>query len=149
MLSTFVTSRDNNRRVISRQQFIEMEARLARTHPPPPSNAAKRELELHDQIIKYCNEQWPRWKYIHANPTDRSTIAPGAQDFTIFLPGKVVLCIECKAKTGKQSDDQLIWACEMKRLGFTVEVVRAFEEFVALTTAYRASNQSPREPDCR
>ena len=93
----------------------------------------KREYTLHDQIIFHCDTQWPRWKYIRARPDQKSTIAKGAQDFTIFLPGGKTAKIEVKAKDGKPSDDQQIWAAEMKMLGHEVHIVRSFDEFLEKT----------------
>lgn len=91
----------------------------------------ERELDLHDQIIRYCNAQWPKWKYIHARTDKRSTIAAGCQDFTIFAPGRV-LCIEVKRPGGKLDPDQQGWAKEMQMLGHTVHTVRSMDEFIAL-----------------
>lgn len=118
---------------ISPAQFLEMQVRVANQKPPaPPSDAEKNELKLHDKIINYCNSRWPKWKYIHANPSVRSTIQVGAQDFTIFADRARVFCIECKSKTGKRDQDQQIWAKEMEMLGFTVHLVRSMEEFFNL-----------------
>ena len=66
-----------------------------------------REIPLHNKIIKHCNAQFPRWLYIHANPSAPSTIQEGAPDFPIiYLPnGKYVTC-EIKTATGKLSDKQ-------------------------------------------
>lgn len=92
------------------------------------------ELDLHNEIIKHCCAQFPQWKYIHANPTVKSTIQVGAQDFTIFLPGRRTLCIECKSKDGKVDPDQRIWHKEMQMLGHDVHVIRSMEEFLKLVT---------------
>ena len=98
----------------------------------PCPNPATKEGDLHDKIIEHCNRQFPRWKYIHSRMDKRSTIAVGAQDFTIFMPDGKILCIECKAKGGKLDDDQLIWRKEMEMLGHTVNVVWSFDEFLKL-----------------
>lgn len=92
------------------------------------------ELDLHNDIIKHCRTHFPQWKYIHANPTVKSTISVGAQDFTIFLPGGRTLCIECKAKGGKVDPDQRIWHKEMQMLGHDVHVIRSMKDFLKLVS---------------
>jgi hypothetical protein len=96
--------------------------------------AGKRDPEktLHDEIIAHCDKQWPRWKYIHSRMDKPSTIQEGCQDFTIFMPGRV-LCVECKRVGGKLSLEQNIWIAEMKQVGVTVHVIETFEEFLKLT----------------
>lgn len=102
----------------------------------PKHTAAKsgcdKESELHDRIIYYCESHWPKWKFIHCRMDKRSTIAKGAQDFTIFIPKGRTLCVECKTKDGKLDSDQMGWAHEMNKNDHTVHVVRSFEEFLAL-----------------
>ena len=92
------------------------------------------ELEsmLHALIREYCKDQWPRWKYIEGRMDRRSTIAVGAQDFTIFMPDKKVLCVECKRKGCKPDKEQLSWHKEMSMLGHTVYVVHDMAEFLSI-----------------
>lgn len=116
---------------ISQADYINMQARVAKQGPPAPaapSQAEAREMKLHDKIIALCHRQWPRWKYIRARPDEPSTIAEGAQDFTIFMPNGRTLCLECKSKTGKLSDKQRIWAKEMEMLGHTVYEVKSMDD---------------------
>lgn len=94
----------------------------------PSSNPVDLECKLHTEIIKYCDAQWPKWKYIHARMDKRATIGKGVQDFTIFAPDRV-LCIECKARDKKLEPEQLAWAKEMEMLGYTVHCIRSWEEF--------------------
>ncbi len=89
------------------------------------------ESELHEQIINYCNSQWPKWKVIRARMDKKSTLAKGVHDMTIFHP-KGVLCIECKTRVSKPSDDQRDWIFEMKRIGHTVHIVRDFDSFLSI-----------------
>jgi hypothetical protein len=97
-----------------------------------------RERDLHDQIIEFCNSQFPRWKFIHARMDQKSTLQVGAPDFVIFQPGQSglppprVRVIECKTKNGKLSPEQLIWHKEMEMLGHVVHVVRSYEEFMVV-----------------
>lgn len=115
---------------ISTFQYRQMLLRQGKLPTPADADAVAKELPLHDQIIAFCNAQWPRWKFIRARPDERSTIANGAQDFTIWMPGNKVLCIECKSKDGKRSDDQTIWAAEMAMLGVEVRIVRSMAAFL-------------------
>ena len=100
---------------------------------PASGDGVISELPLHDEIIRHCNSQCPRWKYIHARTDQKSTIGVGVHDFTIFLPGGRVLCIECKTRLGKLTPEQLAWKLEMEMLGHAVHVVRSFQEFIVLT----------------
>lgn len=115
-------------------QYQELLARTQRNRvrEPSPSSGEAKEMDLHQKIINYCDSQWPRWKYIRARSDRASTIAVGSQDFTVFLPDGRVLCIECKARGGKLSEDQIIWAKEMEMLGHAVHLVRSMDEFLQL-----------------
>lgn len=85
---------------------------------------------LHEQIIKFCDDQWPRWKYIHQRTDKRSTTESGVHDFTIYASNGRIFNIECKAKGKKQTTDQTIWAKELEMLGHKVLVVYSREEFL-------------------
>lgn len=89
------------------------------------------ESELHKQILAWCDTQLPCVPYIHARMDQRSTIGEGCQDFTIFYRNRV-FCIECKSKTGKRDGAQVVWAFLMEKQGFTVHVVRSFQQFLEL-----------------
>lgn len=90
------------------------------------------ERDLHDQIIAFCNSQWPRWKFIHARMDQKSTVAPGAQDFTIFAPGGQCWCVECKKPGGKMTTEQLAWKKEMDLLGWNVATIYDYSGFLDL-----------------
>ena len=97
---------------------------------PSACHGEKLEMPLHDKIMAHCTAQFPRWLYIRARSDMASTIAVGAQDFTIFMPGGRVLCVECKSATGKCSPEQAGWHREMQRLGHQVYIVRSWGEFL-------------------
>lgn len=97
-----------------------------------PSKGVPLEMELHKQIMAFCDSQFPRWRYIRARSDKRSTIGNGVQDFTIFLPNGKTLLIEAKARNEKLKPDQLAWKLELERLGHTVHCVRNFDEFKQL-----------------
>lgn len=118
-------------------QFREMTERVERNKlraPASPADPCQRETGadgLHAQIMKWCDSQWPRWKYIHSRTDKRSTVDLGAPDFVIFAPSRCIV-VEAKAKGGKLSREQLNWIAEMKQLGWTVNVVWNVEEFMRL-----------------
>jgi len=119
----------------SYSDVLNHQAKQAKSKPSP-SGAAERETGkggLHEQIMDYCNAQWPRWKFIHSRTDRKSTVAVGSHDFTIFLPGGRVECVEAKAKGGKLSNEQLAWAKELSLLGHGVHVVFNLEEFKEIT----------------
>lgn len=87
--------------------------------------------DLHKPIIDWCKNQVPAVPYINSRPDCPSTIGAGVQDFTIFYQNRVY-CIECKSKTGKVDTDQRDWAHLMQAQGFTVHVIRSFQQFLEL-----------------
>ena len=58
----------------------------------------------------------------------RSTLDKGCPDFIIFMPDKMVLCLEAKKKGGKLSIAQRDFHKEMKMLCHNVFVVTTMEE---------------------
>ncbi len=102
---------------------------------PAAADAEPREIPLHDKILKWCANQWPRWKVIRARPDKPSGIQVGAQDLTVFSPGGRVFCVELKSRDGKLSKQQAAWAVEMDMLGHRVHVVRSLREFLAIVGA--------------
>lgn len=120
---------------ISTAEYTAMLVRTSKQRIATMKGAADREVGkggLQEQIADWCRNQWPTWKVIQARPDRQSTIALGAQDFSIFAPGGRVFCIETKAAGKKQSKEQLIWAKQMEMLGHTVHLVYSFEEFLAI-----------------
>lgn len=87
---------------------------------------------LHDAIERWCNDQWPKVKYVHSRTDQSSSTANGVPDFILFLNGGRVLCVECKTRTGKLTPEQAAWSFEMTRLGHTVHIVRSMREFLEL-----------------
>jgi len=119
-------------------QFQAMQDRVNRNGVRDSRNAgaaerigdAPLESALHLRIMEFCDSKWPRWKYLHARMDRRSTIAVGAQDFTVFLPAGKTVLIECKRKGEKRSVDQSAWAMEMERIGHKVHLVTSMDEFL-------------------
>ena len=106
-----------------------------------PPGETEREGKLHDKISAWCDSQWPRWKYVHSRMDQPTTTAKGVPDFVILAPAGRLLLIECKARDGKCSTEQLGWHKEAEMLGHTVHIVRSLEEFIALT-----QQQTPQNP---
>lgn len=92
----------------------------------------EKESGLHDDVINFCDHQWPPWLCIRARMDKASTIAVGCQDLTIFASGARVFLIEAKAKYKKPSQDQLIWHKKMEMLGFTVHVIQSMSQFLKI-----------------
>jgi len=115
---------------MTQEQYTQFLLRTHKKSPEAPAlDGVERERDLHDDIIEFCNAQWPPWKFIHARMDKRSTIAVGANDFTIFASRGRTFCIECKRKNEKLDPDQLIWQKQMDMLGHRVFVVRNMDEF--------------------
>ncbi|HZV35510.1 MAG TPA: hypothetical protein VFB72_13130 [Verrucomicrobiae bacterium] len=117
---------------ITPQQFQDMQARVNRNplREPEVKSPPATERILHDRIMEFCDSQWPRWKFIHARMDMRSTIAVGAPDFTIFVPGGKVVCVECKRKGQKPTVQQSAWRMEMNKLGHDIKLITSMDEFM-------------------
>jgi hypothetical protein len=96
----------------------------------PPQNE-QRESKLSDSIAAWCASQWPKWLVIRARTDQKSTIAVGCQDLTIFAPNGRIFLFELKAKDGKLSLEQAAWIAGMRMLGHHVQVIRSMEEFLS------------------
>lgn len=126
-MATF--TQEQYREILSRSERNKL-----RNAPTPEDSrlseqAVDEEGKLHQEIMAYCDSQWPRWKYIHARMDKPSCIQKGANDITAFLPGGNVLCIECKKRGGKLDPDQLAWKLEMEMVGHKVHVVYCMDDF--------------------
>ena len=121
---------------LSQAEYLQVEARLNSKRKPVAASGqpepVEREVKLHESIMKHCAAQWPRWKYRHARTDKRTTEEVGTEDFTIFLPGGVTLHLECKARGGKQSPEQLAWAKQLEMLEHRLYVVTSFDKFLEI-----------------
>lgn len=91
--------------------------------------AVERESTLHNDIIAHCRSQG--WLYIHSWMDKRATNQKGTPDFIIFMPAGKVLCVECKAKGGKQTSEQQAMEAYLRKLGHAYALVFNMEEFHA------------------
>lgn len=106
-----------------------MQQRLA---PQKQAEPCDRESKLRQQILEYCASQWPRWLVVWARSDKKSTLPVGVADLFVFASDKRLIICELKSKTSKVSIEQSAWAYQMSALGFTVHVIRSFDEFLAL-----------------
>ncbi len=119
---------------ISTADYIRLLQRTQNLRPTLESvhKPVEREKDLHEQIMAYCHDQWPRWKTIHSRMDQASTTEVGAPDFIIFMPGGKTLIIEAKKKLGKCSAEQLGYHLELSLLGHKCHVIQSFERFLEL-----------------
>lgn len=123
---------------ISKFDFMQMQARLSHNQlrdPREPFESAERETGksgLQSQIMEWCDEQWPRWVVLRAATYRKSTLEVGTHDLTIFGSGRRCFLVEVKAKGNKPSERQLIWAAQLAPLGWKVEFVWSYEQFLEI-----------------
>lgn len=88
------------------------------------------ESDLHEKIRAECVRRG--WVALHGSMAHRAWRPLGEPDFIVFAPGGVVYCLECKTRTGKLTNEQAGMLAWLRRLGHRAEVVRSFEEFLAI-----------------
>jgi hypothetical protein len=120
---------------ISRWQFEQMVQRTGRVARAGDSPTARREdapleSKLHGDIKIYCDNQWPRWKYVHSRMDRETTTNLGVPDFVIFMPKRRTVCIECKRPGKKLTTEQHTWAYEVEKLDAFYFTVHTMQEFL-------------------
>jgi len=108
------------------------EAKQRGRHPVQiaQSKAVEKESVLQDDIEAFCRRQgWICLRNPMHLPTHRM---PGEPDLDIIAINGVRLWIECKAKGGKLSAEQLGFHAWAQKLGHQVEVVTNLEQFHGL-----------------
>lgn len=118
---------------ITTEEFLRMQDRLKHAVPSTKDAREVGKGGLHEQIMRWCDQQWPPWKYIHSRTDRKSTVALGSPDFVIFAPASRTLCLECKQPGRKRTPEQLGFALQMEKLGHKVWLVTTMQEFLALT----------------
>lgn len=91
-------------------------------------DATTDERLLHDEILTHCKQQG--WLAFHGSMAHRTFRTAGEPDFVILLPDGKLMMVECKAKNGKLSPEQLGVAMWAEKLGHKVHLVRSFQEFL-------------------
>jgi len=125
---------------ISHSEFMEMQRRTETARGVnqivvAPEQAATREVGkggLQQQILDYCDKQWPKWPVRCPRSDKPTTDKVGVNDMVIYAPNGRVLNIECKAKGNKPTQEQLQWAAQLKMTGHTVYFVWSFQEFLVI-----------------
>jgi len=121
-------------------------ARVSGKSPDAMNSAATpvaRESQLHDEIIEFCGNQYPHWKFRHARMDRKTTEECGVEDFTIFATGNRTFHFECKAKGKKRTPEQLAWALEMRMLEHEVHCIESFSQFLAIISSPPTTTQTP------
>ena len=113
---------------ISQFQLEQMQSRLSQNRREPETPPAL-EKDLHQEIIDFCERQWPRWLYEHSRTDKRTRTGIGSPDFWILIPGSRLLLVECKRLGQKPSPAQLAWHWEAAKLGHPVHIVHSIEDF--------------------
>lgn len=93
-----------------------------------PLDATTDERLLHDEILTHCKQEG--WLAFHGSMAHRTFRTAGEPDFIILLPDGKLLLVECKAKNGKLSPEQIGVAMWAEKLGHKVHLVRSFQEFL-------------------
>lgn len=91
------------------------------------ADAARREVDLHDQILDVCRRRG--WYVVHSRMDMRTTTAVGVPDFVIAGHDGRTWWIEAKAAKGKLTPEQQAAQLWLRTLGHTYDVVRSIAEF--------------------
>jgi hypothetical protein len=92
--------------------------------------AVEKEADLHNEILAECRRRG--WIAVHSRMDLPTTTSVGTADFIIFIDGGKTLAVECKAKSGKLSMEQLSTSAWLSKLGHTLHIVRSFPEFLSI-----------------
>lgn len=99
--------------------------------PPPKVTLSEgSEANIHDHIIRDLRQRG--YLFFHGAMGTRSHRTEGEPDFTIFLPGGVILFVEVKTPTGKLSPAQQAVHHHAARFGTVIRVVRGVQEYQQL-----------------
>lgn len=112
---------------ITQEQYALILARRGETPQPAQSKAAKRESDIHGEIIQECRRRG--WIYFHGSMAHATKRTTGEPDFVILADAGRVLLVEVKRPGGKLSTDQIAMQAHARKLGHTIHVVYSFEEF--------------------
>lgn len=96
--------------------------------PPILGGEPSHEKDLHNQIIRYLNNE--RILFFHGSMAHKAMRTLGETDFIIALPSGVTLWLECKTKTGKLSPEQVIVRHRLLHAGHSYSIVRSYNDFL-------------------
>lgn len=94
------------------------------------SDSVESEAELQRDIATYCRQRG--WIADRGSMAHRTFRQIGEPDFCIWADHGRVFSIECKARLGKLTTEQLARQMMMERLGHKVHVVRSMREFLEI-----------------
>ena len=94
------------------------------------------ERQLHVAIAAYCRRA--DLPFIHSRMDRPTSIACGAPDFVIAMPGGKTLWLECKTAKGKLTTEQNAWLHWLKGKGHEAHVVRSMRQFMDLMLEMKA-----------
>lgn len=116
--------------MITQSEYLLMQARLnkGKTLAQACSDRPGPERRLHNQIIEFCKPR--RWLVIHSRMDCPTTQMKGVPDFIILADRGRLLLVECKARGGKPTIDQLAFGIMAETLGHKVHLVYSLKEFV-------------------
>lgn len=123
---------------MTQAEYIAHELRVAHAKRKAPENACLDEGELHGEIAKHC--KMAGWICFHGTWGKLSRRTPGEPDFTILADKGRVFFIECKAKGGKFSTEQLGMKMWAEKLGHTIHTVYSFQDFCDVVTTPPSSD---------
>lgn len=86
--------------------------------------------------MDHCDQQWPRWKYIHSRTDKPTRNEAGVPDFFIALPDTKGIFVECKRPGHKLSAAQLQWYAELKKLRWPVYIVTDYQGYLTAVGPY-------------
>lgn len=119
----------------SAQQMLARLDRVKERQAALPTESEEREVGrggLVEKCLSYADAQWPPWVHWGARTDVKSTLPVGCHDQTFALPNGRFLLVEFKAKSGKRTKEQQIWAKRMEMVGTTVHECRSLEQFLEL-----------------
>lgn len=107
-----------------------MQARVAKKSAQIQSvvDAVDRESNLHADIFDECRRRG--WIALHGSMSERTHRTPGEFDFVILADKGRAFLVECKARLGKLSPEQLAMKIHAEHLGHKPAVVRSMKEFL-------------------
>lgn len=91
-------------------------------------NAVLDEKKLHCDILNQCEQRG--WIALHGSTAHRTFRTVGEFDFTILADRGRVFLIECKARSGKLTEEQQAMQHWARKLEHNPLVVRSLEEFL-------------------
>ena len=114
--------------------------------------AVERERDLHDAIEDYCRSRG--YLYRHDRMDRATTGQVGWADFTIFMPHKRCVLLECKAKGKKPTKEQSATLAHAANFGFVAKVVDNYDDAVRWIEAAASGDPVATEdagplPTCR